>query len=77
MNICKPLTAVKNDQIYKRNQNMTKTDVQLNPNISRMKNDRKFTGSSEVLCLQQISKEKLEFTFECWLFSLFCSLAPP
>ena len=29
------------------------------------------TGSSDVLCLQQISKEKLEFTSEFWVFSVF------
>ena len=30
-----------------------------------------FTGSSNVLCLQQISMEKLESTSEFWVFSLF------
>ena len=30
-----------------------------------------FTGSSDVLRLQQISKEKLELTSEFWVFSLF------
>ena len=29
------------------------------------------TGSSDVLCLQQISKEKLEFISEFWVFLLF------
>ena len=36
-----------------------------------------FTGSSDVLCLQQISKENLEFTSESWVFLLFLrGLAP-
>ena len=30
-----------------------------------------FIGSSNVLGLQQISKENLEFTSEFWVFSLF------
>ena len=46
---------------------LTKTDIQLNPNISRRKGSR--TGFSNVLCLQKISKEKLEFTSEFWIFS--------
>ena len=29
------------------------------------------TGSSDVLCLQKISKEKLEFISEFWVFLLF------
>ena len=29
-----------------------------------------FTGSSDVLCLQQSFKEKLEFTSEFWVFPL-------
>ena len=51
----------------------------LNPNIMRAKNDKNtvkstiimnFTGSSDVLCLQQSFKEKLEFTSEFWVFPL-------
>ena len=60
---------------------LTKTNVQLNSDILRTKKDKKilrkapeewmFAGCSDVLCLQQIFKEKLEFTSEFWLFSLF------
>ena len=32
------------------------------------------TGSGNVLCLQKISKEKLEFNSEFWVFSLFCKV---
>ena len=33
-----------------------------------------FTDSGNILCLQQISKEKLEFTFEFSIFLLFCEI---
>ena len=44
--------------------------------ILRIKNKKTkgwwiFTGSSDASCLQQISKEKLEFTSEFWAISLF------
>ena len=56
---------------------LMKTDVYLNPNISKIKRfngkqlDNKFLLVVAMLRLQQIPKEKLEFTSEFVLFSLF------
>ena len=56
---------------------LMKTDVYLNPNISKIKRfngkqlDNKFLLVVAMLRLKQIPKEKLEFTSEFVLFSLF------
>lgn len=56
---------------------LMKTDVYLNPNISKIKRfngkqlDNKFLLVVAMLRLQQIPKEKFEFTSEFVLFSLF------
>ena len=56
---------------------LMKTDVYLNPDISKIKRfngkqlDNKFLLVVAMLRLQQIPKEKLEFTSEFVLFSLF------
>ena len=55
---------------------LTKTEVQLNSNLLRTKNNidtvksirTMLIGSSDVLCLQQMSEKKLEFTSEFWIF---------
>ena len=77
--------VVQNAEIWKWNQisdEISKYEKNcrfLNPNIMRAKNDKNtvkstiimnFTGSSDVLCLQQSFKEKLEFTSEFWVFPL-------
>ena len=63
---------------------LTKTDDQLNPNTSRIIKNKKDSVKStrrmnvywfsDVLCLQQISTEKLELCHEFWVFSLFCEV---